>query len=88
MTEGVVHDANEIEHIVYTVYHFSDRGDNPRIDAARMARSKRNTVRAELAAHVPVSTANLERNFYTTSSCGICGKASLLSRCKQSALRG
>jgi FdhD protein len=33
----------------------------------------------ELAPDVKVSLANLERNFYTTSSCGICGKASLLA---------
>jgi len=33
----------------------------------------------ELAPHVEVSAANLQRNFYTTSSCGICGKASLLA---------
>jgi FdhD protein len=79
MTEGVVHDGNDIEHIAYTVYHFSERGENPQIDAARMASSRRNTVRVELAAGVPVSIANLERNFYTTSSCGICGKASLLA---------
>jgi FdhD protein len=36
-------------------------------------------VRVELAAGVKVSLATLERNFYTTSSCGICGKASLLA---------
>jgi FdhD protein len=40
---------------------------------------RRNIVRVELAADVEVSLANLERNFYTTSSCGICGKASLLA---------
>jgi FdhD protein len=38
-----------------------------------------NIVRVELAPDVEVRTASLERNFYTTSSCGICGKASLLA---------
>jgi FdhD protein len=38
-----------------------------------------NVVTVSLAPHVEVSTANLQRNFYTTSSCGICGKASLLA---------
>jgi FdhD protein len=79
MTEGVVHDANDIEHIGYTSPDFSEPGEKPQIDAARMAGSRRNTVRVELAADVPVSVANLERNFYTTSSCGVCGKASLLA---------
>jgi FdhD protein len=36
-------------------------------------------VRVELAPQVEVSLATLKRNFYTTSSCGICGKASLLA---------
>jgi FdhD protein len=78
MTEGVLHDANDIEEIGYATYHFSESG-SPDIDAARMANSKRNAVRVELAPGVPVSVTNLERNFYTTSSCGICGKASLLA---------
>ncbi len=38
-----------------------------------------NTVRVELGFNVTLSLAGLERNFYTTSSCGICGKASLLA---------
>jgi len=37
----------------------------------------RNVVRIELAADVPLDLARLERNFYTSSSCGVCGKASL-----------
>ncbi len=37
----------------------------------------RNVIRVELAAHVDVELARLERHFYTTSSCGVCGKSSL-----------
>lgn len=36
-----------------------------------------NVVDVSLAAHVPPPDNSLERNFYTTSSCGLCGKASL-----------
>jgi FdhD protein len=36
-------------------------------------------VRIVLAEGIPVRTGSLERNFYTTSSCGVCGKASLLA---------
>lgn len=36
-----------------------------------------NVVDVSLADEVPVAEVSLERNFYTTSSCGVCGKASL-----------
>lgn len=37
----------------------------------------RNVVHVELDARVAVDIPNLERNFYTTSSCGVCGKTSI-----------
>ena len=37
----------------------------------------RNVVRVELAPEVKVDIGRLQRHFYTTSSCGVCGKASL-----------
>ena len=37
----------------------------------------RNVIRVELAADVDIDFSRLERHFYTTSSCGVCGKASL-----------
>lgn len=36
-----------------------------------------NTIRVELEAGVSVDIERLQRHFYTTSSCGVCGKASL-----------
>jgi FdhD protein len=36
-----------------------------------------NTVRVDLADHVRVDLERLERHFYTSSSCGVCGKTSL-----------
>ncbi len=36
-----------------------------------------NVVRVELRGDVPVDFKRLERHFYTTSSCGVCGKTSL-----------
>ena len=41
--------------------------------------SRQNVVRVDLGIDVEVNLGNLQRNFYTTSSCGICGKASLLA---------
>lgn len=37
----------------------------------------RNIVHVELCDHVEVDLQGLERNFYTTSSCGVCGKSSI-----------
>lgn len=36
-----------------------------------------NVLDLALASHVPAPDPSVERNFYTTSSCGVCGKASL-----------
>jgi FdhD protein len=47
------------------------------IASARICGPASNVVRVELAADVPLDLARLERNFYTSSSCGVCGKASL-----------
>lgn len=38
---------------------------------------RHNVIRVELAADVVVDLGRLARHFYTTSSCGVCGKASL-----------
>jgi FdhD protein len=80
MTEGVVRDVNDIERIAYA-------GDGDIDESAESSTARailpyqpwKNIVRVELVTGVTVSLANLQRNFYTTSSCGICGKASLLA---------
>ena len=79
MTEGVVQNTNDIDHIAYASHPVSDSAQFPLILDATGPNSKQNIVRVDLATHVTVSLASLQRNFYTTSSCGICGKASLLS---------
>jgi FdhD protein len=38
---------------------------------------KQNTIRVELQDEIDVDLKRLERNFYTTSSCGVCGKSSI-----------
>ncbi len=79
MTEGVVHDAYDIEQIAYAGHPISESEASPEsMDALKLG-SKTNIVRVDLVPDVVVSMATLQRNFYTTSSCGICGKASLLA---------
>lgn len=46
---------------------------DPQSDGAQ----RYNIVNVHLALHVPWDPAALQRNFYTTSSCGVCGKASI-----------
>ncbi len=79
MTEGVVHDAYDIEQIAYAFHPISESEASPQsMDALKLG-SKTNIVRVDLVPDVVVGLATLQRNFYTTSSCGICGKASLLA---------
>ena len=81
MTEGVIRDINDIERISHAKLQRSpvqtDTTDQKVISISH--RSKNNVVRVDLFDDVPVTMTTLERNFYTTSSCGICGKASLLA---------
>lgn len=77
MTEGVIQDANEIEQIAYAPHQVTEA--EPQTMDALTPGSRNNIVRVVLATDVAVRLAALQRNFYTTSSCGICGKASLLA---------
>jgi FdhD protein len=63
-TEGIVESAGQIESI--RLCGRSEEGS-----------PKENIVRVRLRANVAVDFAKLQRNFYVTSSCGICGKASI-----------
>jgi FdhD protein len=79
MTEGVIRDANDISEITDAGDSFSEGNPSRQVMESPKLGSKQNVVRVELGTDVEVSLANLQRSFYTTSSCGICGKASLLA---------
>jgi len=79
MTEGVIQDANDIEQIAYAGDSFNEGTESLQAMDALKVGSKQNTVRVDLAPGIAVNVGSLQRNFYTTSSCGICGKASLLA---------
>jgi FdhD protein len=81
MTEGVVRDVNEIERIAYAAAgnNIDGSAEAAAVQSALPYHPRNNVVRVDLSVDVRVSLSALERNFYTTSSCGICGKASLLA---------
>ena len=60
-TEGILTSKNQISSIKY---------------CGKLGQVK-NTVRLDLQPNVKINFKNLERNFYTTSSCGVCGKSSI-----------
>jgi FdhD protein len=62
-TEGIIRAGSDVQQVVA-------RGQ-------RAADGLMNVVRVELMPGVPVDFKRLERNFYMTSSCGVCGKASI-----------
>lgn len=75
LTEGVLDDSAQITHIDS----FTETLPLEPTHSALPDSTPGNIVRIEVEPGVEVRTATLERNFYTTSSCGICGKASLLA---------
>jgi FdhD protein len=64
-TEGVIGSADDLAGLRYC-NSVDDEG-----------RNTYNVVDVDLAPGVPVPDTSLERNFYTSSSCGVCGKASI-----------
>jgi FdhD protein len=62
--EGIIRGPSDIESV---------RPCGPAVGALRL----HNVVRVELRSDVSVDMKRLERHFYTTSSCGVCGKTSL-----------
>ncbi len=63
-TEGIVRSAGEISSVSHCGPPAPDSGNH-------------NVIRVDLAAGVIPDLERLQRNFYTTSSCGVCGKSSL-----------
>lgn len=73
-------DAELAAGFLFTEGIVSDRGQIDAIGAAPAGSggsSRANTLRVALHPWVDVDLRGLERHFYTTSSCGVCGKASL-----------
>jgi FdhD protein len=68
-TEGILQDAAQIREIHWSHMAHGNPGGNPR--------QLGNSVTVELNPGVEVDLDRLERHFYTTSSCGVCGKASI-----------
>ncbi|MCC7503398.1 MAG: formate dehydrogenase accessory sulfurtransferase FdhD [Flavobacteriales bacterium] len=62
-TEGLITDPAQLLHVAYCE------------NVKEVERG--NVVRAELHPSVDVDPAKWQRNFYTTSSCGVCGKSSI-----------
>ncbi|WP_405832846.1 MULTISPECIES: formate dehydrogenase accessory sulfurtransferase FdhD [unclassified Streptomyces] len=74
VSEGVLAAASDVQAVTYCEG-ATDRGPLPAV--AGGGSNTYNVVNVQLASGVPVPDITLERNVYTTSSCGLCGKASL-----------
>ncbi|MDH6194726.1 FdhD protein [Mycobacterium frederiksbergense] len=69
LTEGVIGQRDDLLTVRYC------RGAEE--DESGFSQNTYNVLDIALAPHVPMPEVDVTRNFYTTSSCGVCGKASL-----------
>lgn len=69
LTEGVIRRRDDLLAVRYC------RGATE--DSSGFSQNTYNVLDVTLAPDVPVPDVDVTRNFYTTSSCGVCGKASL-----------
>lgn len=63
-TEGIIQNFSQIESVKYC-------------EDGSKQEQKENIVRVELRPEVKIDFEKLQRHFYTTSSCGVCGKTSI-----------
>ena len=63
ITEGIIEQSNDL----LSIKHCGDVKQE----------EKNNIIRAELKPEIKVDWTKLDRHFYTTSSCGVCGKSSI-----------
>lgn len=72
-TEGIIRSADQIRQIRHCGLKIGRQSNT--VDRAAALNS--NTIRVDLVEGVEVDLKSLERHFYTTSSCGVCGKSSI-----------
>ncbi|MGA5560461.1 formate dehydrogenase accessory sulfurtransferase FdhD [Streptomyces platensis] len=77
VSEGVLASAGELANIVYCAGATGGGTAGPDEAESGGGSNSYNVVDVRLADGVPVPDISLERHVYTTSSCGLCGKASL-----------
>ena len=63
-TEGIISSNSDL----LSIKHCIDSGKNA---------EEKNVIRAEIRPEVVVSLKQVDRNFYTTSACGVCGKSTI-----------
>ena len=72
-TEGIIRSVNDVKEIRHCGLKIGKNATT--LDRAAALNS--NTIRVDLADDIEVDLKSLERHFYTTSSCGVCGKSSI-----------
>ncbi len=80
VTEGILRNPVDVEQYGYVEDGTQREAGEPERPFRILGyQTNSNVVRVQLAPHVAINTGQFSRNFYMTSSCGICGKASLLA---------
>ena len=72
-TEGIIKSPEQVKQ----VRHCGLKIGRAKGTVDRAAALNSNTIRVDLAEGVDLDLKKLERHFYTTSSCGVCGKSSI-----------